>query len=79
MHLPREAKHRLLRLLLSKTHRLWKAQLNLLLAAAYRWSGVVVHPAPVLFHRFQVPEPFVADVAVEGLCPAYVKEAPHAH
>lgn len=39
---------------------------NLLLAATYRWSRVLMHPAPVLFHRFQIPKLFVADVALEG-------------
>lgn len=78
VHLPWEAKHRLLWLLLSKTHRLWKAQLNLLLIAAYGWSSILVHPAPVLFHRFHVFEFFIANVALKRLTPVGPKEAPHA-
>ncbi len=78
VHLPWEAEHRLLWLLLSKTHGLWKAQLNLLLIATYRWSLILVHPAPVFFHRFPVFEFFIANVALERLAPVDPKEAMHA-
>jgi hypothetical protein len=48
------------------------------LAAAYGRSGILVHPAPVLFHRFQVLEFLIADVALERSSPTQSKEAPHA-
>jgi hypothetical protein len=50
---------------------------RLLLAAAYRRCGVLMHPSPVLFHRFEILEFLIADVALEGFCPACSKEPPH--
>jgi hypothetical protein len=41
------------------------------------WSGVSVHHAPVLFHRLQVVEFFVAYVALEDLPPAAPEESQH--
>jgi hypothetical protein len=51
---------------------------NLLLIATYGWSGILVHPAPVFFHRFHVFEFFIANVAMERLAPVDPKEATHA-
>jgi hypothetical protein len=49
-----------------------------LLAAAYSRGRILVHPAPVLFHRFQILEFFIANVALEGFGTARPKESSHA-
>lgn len=48
-----------------------------LLFAAHRRHSVLMHPTPVLLHRFQFFELFVTDIALEGFRTAYAKESPH--
>jgi hypothetical protein len=47
---------------------------SVLFAAAYGRGGVLMHSAPVLFHRFQLFEFFIADVTLERSGPARPKE-----